>query len=341
MTEAWISEHGTEGLVSVVIPTYDRRQLLAETMDSVFGQSYRPIELIVVDDGGTDDTDVMVGERSSRWSGDPGFEVRYVHQPNAGTQAARNRGARLANGQFIRALDSDDLLYPENIERSVRALQKTGADMACGPGQRFARVGGVPYDLGRVNTGRPPAGLSPLSIMLRGRNLLQPNLSVMTRRLVAKVGPWDEMLHQFEDIDFGFRAALLGASYAYAPLALTGRRQHSGERTSRRRGPEFAESHRCLVAMLDQSLQASGRLMTYRADLCCFYCLRITRARNWESHLFDAWQRRARELWPPSHPIGWPGFGPCWRLIGPVRTRLVRKAFVAARRARTALPAAW
>lgn len=102
-------------LVSVVIPTYNRAALVCEAVDSVLQQTYSNIEIIVIDDGSTDDTAAAIQRYGDR--------VRYSRRPNAGVNAARNLGIKQARGEFLALLDSDDLWAPYKIELQVRLLQ--------------------------------------------------------------------------------------------------------------------------------------------------------------------------------------------------------------------------
>ncbi len=101
-------------LVSVVVSSYNRADYVAETVESVMGQTYPKIDLIVIDDGSTDAT----GEVIRRY----GDKVHYVWQANSERASARNHGLRLAKGEFIAFLDSDDLWLPEKVERDVNFL---------------------------------------------------------------------------------------------------------------------------------------------------------------------------------------------------------------------------
>lgn len=114
-------------LVSVVIPTYNRASLLRETIDSVLAQTYKPIEIIVVNDGSTDDTSRMLDE-------DYAGRVIHLLKANGGGTAARNSGIQAARGQFINVLDHDDLFLPQKIELQVSMLlQHPGMGLAhCG-----------------------------------------------------------------------------------------------------------------------------------------------------------------------------------------------------------------
>src|SRR5262245_33236726 len=104
-------------LVSVVIPTHNRAYGLAETIDSVLGQTYPNIEVVLIDDGSTDGTDTLIQER---YGADA--RVRYVRQDKSGTNIARNHGLRLAKGELVALLDSDDIFLPWKIEMEVACL---------------------------------------------------------------------------------------------------------------------------------------------------------------------------------------------------------------------------
>ncbi|MDD5011868.1 MAG: glycosyltransferase family A protein, partial [Phycisphaerae bacterium] len=100
--------------ISVCIPTYNREHLLKETLDSVFAQTYRDFEVVIVDDGSTDGTKQMLENG--------GYDVRYYWQKNAGDAATRNKLIELAEGKYISFLDSDDLLYPDALEKMMAAM---------------------------------------------------------------------------------------------------------------------------------------------------------------------------------------------------------------------------
>lgn len=99
-------------LVSVIIPAYNRELYLAEAIESVFAQTYRSIELIVIDDGSIDRT-AEVAKR---------YPIIYYYQPNGGIGAARNAGIALATGQFIAFLDSDDIWVPDKLTKQMAAF---------------------------------------------------------------------------------------------------------------------------------------------------------------------------------------------------------------------------
>lgn len=102
--------------VTVVIPTYNRSKLLLEAVDSVLNQTYQNVEVIIVDDGSTDDTELRIRHYSKK--------LTYIKQPNAGVNAARNRAISLARGEYIALLDDDDLWLEFKLELQVELLER-------------------------------------------------------------------------------------------------------------------------------------------------------------------------------------------------------------------------
>lgn len=109
-------------LISVVIPAYNAGDYIAQCIESLLCQSYKNLEIIVVDDGSTDNTAQIV---------QPYPEVKYLYQPNSGVSAARNKGLDAALGEYIHFVDADDLLTLDFYEKMMQAVIETRADMAC------------------------------------------------------------------------------------------------------------------------------------------------------------------------------------------------------------------
>ncbi len=118
--------------VSVVVPVYDVEAYLPSALDSVLGQSYPALEVVVVDDGSTDGSGAMADEYAAR---DP--RVRVVHTENRGLGAARNEGARHATGDLLAFADSDDVVPPDAYTVLHRQLRRTGADFVTGSVARW------------------------------------------------------------------------------------------------------------------------------------------------------------------------------------------------------------
>ena len=105
---------GIPGLVSVMIPTYNRAYIICGAIDSVLAQTYKNFEVIVIDDGSTDNTRELLARY--------GDAIRYIHQPNAGLAAARNTGLAAARGEFVAFQDSDDLWLPWKLEGQMAVM---------------------------------------------------------------------------------------------------------------------------------------------------------------------------------------------------------------------------
>jgi len=116
--------------VSVIIPTYNRAQMLVECLESVISQTFTDYEVIVIDDGSTDDTGELVKPYLDR--------IEYIKHENKGNAAARNSGLDIARGELIAFLDSDDLWLPGKLEREVDYLDgHPDVDMVCANGIFF------------------------------------------------------------------------------------------------------------------------------------------------------------------------------------------------------------
>lgn len=118
-------------LVSVVVPTYNRAHLIGRTIESALGQSYDPIEIVIIDDGSTDDTAEVI---AARWGNDA--RVRYFKKENGGPAGARNAGFARSRGEYVALLDSDDTWEPWKLSLQIRCMEQnpelgmTWTDMA-------------------------------------------------------------------------------------------------------------------------------------------------------------------------------------------------------------------
>ena len=120
-------------MISVIIPTYNRAHLLPRALDSILSQSCLPNEIIVVDDGSTDDTSVLV---TSVYP-----EIVFIQQSNTGVSCARNVGIKRASGDWIAFLDSDDEWFPEKLEVQMNALYKNPELKICHTNEIWIRNG--------------------------------------------------------------------------------------------------------------------------------------------------------------------------------------------------------
>jgi glycosyltransferase involved in cell wall biosynthesis len=186
--------------VSVIIPSYNAGPWLAATLESVLAQTWPALEIIVVDDGSTDDSRRVA-------QGFTGRGVRLVEQPNRGASAARNHGLQHAHGDFIQFLDADDLLAPDKLERQVQALSAAGDEIAAGPWGRFtdspAAAVFVPED-----NWRDSDPVDWLVLNFAGRGMMPPAAWLAPRSLIAAAGPWNERLTLNDDGEYFCRVLL-------------------------------------------------------------------------------------------------------------------------------------
>lgn len=184
--------------VTVIIPAYNRSEYLLEAIQSVIAQGYEFKEIIVVDDGSTDDTKEKLELLIA--SG----KIRYHHQENSGRSAARNKGISLARGDYIAFLDSDDLLEPGTLERQVGYLMKN-------PHMGLVHGGYVKFDDRNNNLGyRNPSWFSGWiypEILLKWNALLATPTVMIPRRVLGEVGGFNEDLFIGEDLDLWRRIA--------------------------------------------------------------------------------------------------------------------------------------
>ena len=200
----WIAPTGTPDLVSIVIPTYNRSVLLSETLDAILAQTYRPLEIIVVDDGSADETVSRVN--AYRESGGEDVSIQLIQQDHGGGCAARNRGAQETTGEFIVFMDDDDIPAADFLRSRVTALQQNPeASMAYGPWKRF-REQGDQYSIVDSFGFSPEPQTKPWDALLSGWNLLLQGC-VLRRELVHDAGPWDTNLLKSQDLDYKARLA--------------------------------------------------------------------------------------------------------------------------------------
>ncbi|MEX2175667.1 MAG: glycosyltransferase family A protein [Pirellulaceae bacterium] len=200
--------------ISVIIPTYNSAPLVVEAVESVLAQTRPAAEVIVVDDGSTDDTEARLAPFRDR--------IQYVRQPNGRVAAARNTGLRLATGELIGFLDADDAWHPSKLERQVAALESrpdvgllaTGLTAWPGP---FAML--ADPSAARIN----PVSLAEMLLF----NPLATSSIVVRRSIALRAGPFDTELFGPEDYDLWLRCAQLG-QVAVLDEPLTGYRDTAG-----------------------------------------------------------------------------------------------------------------
>jgi glycosyltransferase involved in cell wall biosynthesis len=116
-----------EPLISVLVPAYNAEAFLEQCLESIVAQTYRHLEIIVVDDGSTDGTATI----SDRWA-ERDDRIRVIHQPNGGLSAARNTALDIMSGKYVAMVDSDDVIHTEFAATLLQAIEAHHASMAVG-----------------------------------------------------------------------------------------------------------------------------------------------------------------------------------------------------------------
>jgi len=192
-------------LVSIIIPVFNYGRFLAEALDSVMAQSYRPVEVIVVDDGSTDNTREIALSFP---------EIQYFYQKNQGEAVARNTGIAKARGKYIAFLDADDTWLPDKLKIQIQYLEEH-----TGLGCTFCKI---------QNFIEPGVNLDPKAVS----SLLESDqiglATIVTKKdIFAQVGGFDSRYKVGTDFDWFVRARDAGITMVILPDILLNRRIHN------------------------------------------------------------------------------------------------------------------
>jgi glycosyltransferase involved in cell wall biosynthesis len=287
-----------EPRVSVVIPTYQHGRYLGRAVASVRAQGRDDLEIVVVDDGSTDETPRVLAELA-------GPDLRAIRVSHAGRTAARNRGIRESRGEWVAFLDADDRWLPGKLDAQMRALARAGDAAA------FTYGGSAMVDDdGEVRSLRPATPACTPATLVWGNQV--PTSSVVARRsALTAVGLFDESLPSLsEDWDLWLRLATAGEAVPVEEIVIAERLSRFDDKYSVR------DLERATVHLVDRFF---GTLAGARADLRALAPLR-RRVRSWHlAGLAKSYLRRGRVAdfarcgarSVASHPLG------CWYLLRP------------------------
>lgn len=227
-----------EPAVSVVIPVFDCARYLGDAIASVLAQTRPVAEVLVVDDGSSDES----GDVARRF----GAPVRYVRQAHAGIAAARNRGVELTHGDLLAFLDADDLWLPEKLAVQLAALAATPAlDMVFGHVEQFISPDLAPAMASRLRCPEGAvAGLLPGTVLIRRPSFL-------------RVGMFDTSYPVGEVLDWHLRAVETGLAFEVVRETVLRRRLHDNNQGIRERGSRDAYAA-ILKAALDRRRRAAA-----------------------------------------------------------------------------------
>lgn len=213
-------------LVSVIIPTYNRAHLISEAIESVVNQTYKDLEIIVVDDGSLDNTEKIV----RKWQ-EKDKRIFYIkHEKNRGISAARNTGISYSKGDYLAFLDDDDIWLHQKIEVQMKEMMKSDFDLL------FSNL--YFWD-SKKNTKYKAFELNPLSMgrdvlgILIKKNFGTTSTAFLRKSILKKVGFFDETLPPSEDYDLWLRIVYNGFKIGFIEEPLILYRIHSIQMTKK------------------------------------------------------------------------------------------------------------
>lgn len=204
----------------MIIPSYNQARFVASTVESVLAQTYPDVEIIVVDDGSTDDTRAVLATYRDR--------IRTIHQGNRGLAGARNTGFHASRGDYLLFLDSDDLIHPDKLALHVSFLEaERDLGLSYSAWQQISEDG--TRVLGEVRPNRQGRLLREL---LRRDFFFFASAAVIRRECLEQVGLFDESLRWGEDADMWLRLARAGYAFGYLDQPLLQYRIHASSMTA-------------------------------------------------------------------------------------------------------------
>jgi glycosyltransferase involved in cell wall biosynthesis len=221
--------------VSVIIPAHNTAPFIAETLDSVFGQTFRDFEVIVINDGSPDTPGLEVALQPYL------SRIHYIRQENRGLPGARNAGIRVARGELLAFVDSDDIWMPDYLSAQVQFLDsRPGVDASIADALLFGSCG-EPVVWRMLKQGTGPVLTFEQMLKREGGQL--PSATVARRQRVLRVGMFDEELRIGEDVEFCVRLCFPDGTIGYLGQVLVKYRQRPGSLTDdpRRRKWNAAE----------------------------------------------------------------------------------------------------
>ena len=255
----WLNPCYEQGLVSLIIPCHNQERFLHSCLESVTDQEYRPLEVIIVDDGSSDGSgqiikDFQIAQRE-------GVVVKCLYQSNHGAPHARNQGCKQARGEFIQFLDGDDVLCRGKLSQQVMVFKNyTGVDVVYGDGQYLIDFGGAPSK-GRVISIGPSSDI--IESMLFGA--WTPPFSYLSRRsAVQRCGPWDNTLPINQDFEYFLRMAVTGCCFSYSSGVTGLYRKHSFDTISEKSISLRGRTRQRILAHAEHFLRKQGEFNEQR-----------------------------------------------------------------------------
>jgi glycosyltransferase involved in cell wall biosynthesis len=306
--------------ISVLIACYNAAAYVEAAIQSVLDQSFQDFEIVVVDDGSTDETRAIL----SRFK-DP--RVQVISQPNRGASSARNTAFSAANGNFVIYFDADDIMHQDHLRALYQRGQEGDDIVAFSPWARF-RGQTLPDQFEIRPSQRDMSGPEWLVCeWMDARQMMQSAMFLLPRTMIERFGGWDESLSLIDDFEFFARILSRASLMAYTPQAGLYYRSSVSNSLSGKRGPEaITSAFRSVQEGTTHLLQV---LDNPKARLACANCLQDFIYSTYPSYsgFRAATAKRIKELGGSTlAPDGPPGFQKLRRVIRWRAARLIQKA---------------
>lgn len=254
-------------LVSIIIPCYNAERWIADAINSCLAQTYRPIEIIVVDDGSTDGSLKIIQSYGDR--------IQYITGPNRGGSSARNRGFTLSKGKHVMFLDADDELLPDTIKALVQNLQSKNKTLAvCNWGHAVQSSDGWRLTLHNL---KYDADYDYLAGWLEG-NYIPCHAILWQREILQDLDGWDESLTYNDDADLAFRALTNGVHIIPTQGGLAIYKHYKDHMSvGKQLSSQAFKSGFRILEKLEASLSSQGKLSDYAVPLArAYHSLAVT-----------------------------------------------------------------
>lgn len=232
--------------VSIIIPVYNGANYLDQAIDSALAQTYRNVEIVVVNDGSND------AGATERIALGYGGRIRYFSKPNGGCASALNRAVQEARGDYISWLSHDDLMAPDKLERQIAFLKQQPNPAKCIVYGDYSVFYG---DRARFSSRRavdmPTVNPSDFRYFLTTYNILHGCSLLIPRRAILRHGLFDETLRTVLDFDLWFRLAKT-EQFVYLPGVVVHARAHPDQDTNRKRDVHMKEANALLARFADE-----------------------------------------------------------------------------------------
>ena len=298
----------SDALVSIIIPCRNAGPWLAAALDSALAQTWPHTEIIVVDDGSTDDSPAIARAYASRG-------VQTVGQEGRGASAARNHGLRRARGEFVQFLDADDLLSPEKIAAQMALLQTRPAETVASCA--WGRFQSEPEEARFVDQA-VFRDFAPLDFLLLAAGtadaMMHPSAWLSPRPILDTAGPWNETLSLNDDGEYFCRVLLRSRAIAFATAGRSYYRSGLPGSLSRRRNRAALQSQFSSLELIASHLLAREDSPRVRRAL----------ANQWQKFLYDFYPADSSLISGAERAITTFGGAPCRLRWAPGRLRLAR-----------------